>query len=73
MSATHPQVDPLVYTIPEAAKLLRVSTRTMYDVVRQKDFPAVRISPNRMVVPKAGLEAWLTKKMKGGDHHAAEL
>lgn len=65
MSGTHPQVDPLVYTIPEAAKLLRVSTRTMYDIVRQKGFPAVRISPNRMVVPKAGLEAWLAAQTEG--------
>ena len=57
--------DPWVYTIPEAARLIKVSTRQMYNIVRQQGFPVIQISPNRKVIPKAGFEAWLEQRMKG--------
>ena len=66
MSKGPPSVDALVYTIPEAAALLKVSTRNMYEIVRQGGFPVIQISPNRKVVPKAGLEAWLDKMTQQG-------
>ena len=63
MSKTTLSVDPLVYTIPEVAELLRVSTRQMYNIARQDGFPVARISPNRVIVPKAALEAWLEQQI----------
>ena len=61
-------VESLTYSIPQAAKVIGVSTRTMYTLANRKDFPAIRITPNRIIVSRAGLEAWVQKQIdcKGG-------
>jgi excisionase family DNA binding protein len=44
----------VVYTVPEAAKLLRVGARTYYDAAKRGEVPVVRIG-RRLVVPGAAL------------------
>jgi excisionase family DNA binding protein len=48
-----------VLTIPEAAALLRVSTRTLYAAAARGEVPAIRIG-RRLVVPGAALERLLS-------------
>lgn len=61
------KIEPLVMSVPEAAKLIGVSTRTAYTLAHQKGFPAFYISPNRLVVGRAALEAWVAAKTKTGE------
>lgn len=47
-------------TVPEAAKLLRISRNLAYDLVARGEIPAVRLG--RVIrVPRASLEEWLTQ------------
>ena len=46
----------------EAAKYLGVSEPLMYQLCRRKDFPAVRLSARRIVIPANSLDAWLSQQ-----------
>ncbi len=46
---------PLVYTVDEAARLLRMSRQTVYEAARRGEVPSIRIG-RRVLVPRAGLE-----------------
>jgi len=48
-------LDPLCYTVPEAAKLLRISRNSAYDAVRSGELPSVTFGRRRLI-PKAALE-----------------
>ena len=61
MSKPNPS-EALCYSIAEAATLLGVSRRTMYTIARQEGFPAIRISANRLIIPRRCLESWLASK-----------
>lgn len=53
-----------VYSPKEAAKYLGVSEPLMYQLCRRKDFPAVRLTARRIVIPVDSLEAWLAQQAK---------
>ncbi len=55
-----------VLNLKETAQLLGISMPTVYQLARRDDFPAIRISARRIVVPSASLEAWLEKQAQ---HH----
>ncbi|MCA1709975.1 MAG: helix-turn-helix domain-containing protein, partial [Actinobacteria bacterium] len=42
--------SPAFYTVPEAARILRVTPATIYRAIRDDAFPAVRIR-TRYVIP----------------------
>ena len=65
MSKTIPSADALCYSVAQAAALLGISKRSMYTIARQEGFPSIRISPNRVVIPRVGLESWLANKTQG--------
>jgi excisionase family DNA binding protein len=46
---------PLVYTIEEAAQLLRIGRTTAYDAARRGELPSVRLG-RRLLVPRQALE-----------------
>lgn len=48
---------PAFYTVPEAARLLRVTPATIYRAIREDAFPAVRIR-TRYVIPVSAVD-WL--------------
>ena len=55
--------DPL-YTVPEVAQYLRCSVRTVFDLVRRGDLPAVKIG--RLTRITAGqLAAYLNQSVLG--------
>ena len=51
---------------PEAAALIGVSLPVMYQLCKRADFPAVRLG-RAIIIPKAGLEAWLEREAKGAE------
>ena len=47
-----------VLTVPEAAKLLRIGTRSYYQAAQRGEVPAVKVG-RRIVLPGAALERFL--------------
>lgn len=57
---------PAFYTVREAAELLRIGASTLYRIIREGDFPAVRLR-SRYVIPAAALdEMFAEAKATGG-------
>lgn len=54
----------LTLSVPEAAMALGVSTKVAYTLARRADFPCFRISPNRVVVSRVGLETWVQQQLE---------
>ena len=54
-----PQTQPEYLNPDEAAEILRVNMNTIYLLCRRPDFPAVRISPRRIVIPADALHDWM--------------
>ena len=52
---TTDDVRPIFYTVPEAARLLRVDPATIYRAIRADAFPAVRVR-SRYVIPVAAVD-----------------
>jgi excisionase family DNA binding protein len=56
---------PAFYTVREAARILRVAPSTLYRVIREGDFPAVRLR-TRYVVPAIALDQLLEQAATSG-------
>ena len=56
---------PAFYTVKEAAAILRVGASTLYRVIREGDFPAVRLR-SRYVVPAAVMDRLLQEATESG-------
>lgn len=52
----------LVYSVDEVAHMLGISKPLAYDLCSREDFPAVRVSPRRIVIPVDALNNWLSKQ-----------
>lgn len=51
--------DRRAYTVPETAKALGVSEKTIRRAIASRGLPAVHVGPRRVVIPVAALEKWL--------------
>ena len=61
------QTEKKTYSVEEAARVVGISARYMYDLVRTEGFPAFRIG-QRWLVSIKGLERWLDAQIaNGGD------
>lgn len=49
---------PLYLNADTVAKLLGISISSAYELMREKDFPSVRIG-KRLIVPKENLRTWV--------------
>ena len=52
---------PLFLNVETLAKLLGISVSSSYELMHEKDFPAIRIG-SRLVVPKEKLQRWIDTK-----------
>jgi excisionase family DNA binding protein len=52
------QASPRFLSVPEAARMLGMSSMTLYRAIAEGKFPAVRIR-GRLIVPMAALEAMI--------------
>ncbi len=50
-----------VYTVPEAAAVLGVSTTKMYQVIRTKGFPVIVLGKRR-IIPVRELDRWMEEQ-----------
>lgn len=58
--ATEPSPEvPVVLSAQEAADLLRVDKKTVYEAIRLSGLPARRVGKRRLVIPRAALLRWL--------------
>ncbi len=56
---------PLFLNSETVAKVLGISSSSAYELMREPDFPMLRIG-NRMVVPKEQFIQWVTEHTGGG-------
>lgn len=54
-------MEKLTYIAKEVATVMGVSLSTVRALCCQPDFPAIRVSPRRIVVPVDGLKAWMER------------
>lgn len=64
-STTNSAGGPAFYTVPEAARVLRVTPATIYRAIRDDAFPAVRIR-TRYVIPAAAVEQLAAQAAESG-------
>ncbi|MCS7478188.1 helix-turn-helix domain-containing protein [Umezawaea endophytica] len=67
MSATNSAGNgsPTFYTVPEAARVMRVDPSTLYRAIREGGFPAVRLR-SRYVVPARAVEELVSQAVESG-------
>ncbi len=56
---------PLFFNADTVAKVLGVSVSSAYELMHEKDFPALKIG-NRIVVPKGDFSQWVARHTNGG-------
>lgn len=56
---------PLFLNAPTVAKILGVSRSSAYELMHEKEFPALQIG-SRIVVPKEKFREWVEQKTNGG-------
>lgn len=54
------------YTVREMADILGISLPTAYELCNREDFPAIRVTPRRIIIPVDGLQRWLEEQSGGG-------
>ena len=50
--------QPMLLTVTEAARLLRISRNLCYELIAQKQLPHIRLG-RRILLPRYGLEQWI--------------
>lgn len=64
-STTNNAGSPAFYTVPEAARVLRVTPATLYRAIRDDAFPAVRIR-TRYVIPASAVDRMAAEAAESG-------
>ena len=57
---------PLVLTVDEARRLLRIGRRQLYQAIARQDVPAVKVGRS-IRIPRSSLEAWLVAPNEKSD------
>ena len=65
MDSTTNAASPAFYTVPEAARVLRVTPATLYRAIRDDAFPAVRIR-TRYVIPATAVDRMAAEAAESG-------
>lgn len=52
--------------VDELAEALGISKPTAYELCNRVDFPAIRVTPRRIIIPVDGLQRWLEEQSGGG-------
>ena len=56
-------MEPIAVTVQNAAKLLGISDRTLYDMTNMVGFPAFKIG-NRTLISVEGLREWVRDRVR---------
>lgn len=57
-----PVMERAVYNVEEIASLLDINLPRAYELARRPGFPAVFLSPKRIIVPKDAFHRWLNEQ-----------
>ena len=49
----------ITVSVEEMAEMLGISRSIAYQIIKEKDFPVVRVSERRLIIPVKSLEKWL--------------
>lgn len=58
-------MDPITISIPEAAALLGVCSKRMYQIANEEGFPAVKLGGRKLVYVD-GLKTWIRRMAESG-------
>ena len=58
--------EPLVYTVSEVSKLLRLSRGATYEAIRKRQIPSIHIG-RRILIPRVALERQLQDSSRGSN------
>lgn len=61
-----PHQGKTTYNVKEVATLLNICLPAAYDLCNREDFPAIRVTPRRIIVPADGLQRWLEEQATSG-------
>ena len=51
--------NKMTVSVEEMASMLGISRSVAYQLIKQSDFPVVRVSERRLIIPVKSLEKWL--------------
>ena len=55
---------PMFLTVMDVANLLGISRASAYELVREKDFPKLKIVQGRIIIPRDRLLEWLDEQIR---------
>ena len=61
-----PQMKRMVYSVAEVASLLDINLAAAYELARSRNFPSIKVSPRRIVIPKQAFHRWLDNAAQDG-------
>ena len=61
MELTKTNPEKLVYSARELVDVLGLSLPRVYELLKRSDFPSIRLSSRRIVVPCDALREWLNR------------
>ena len=54
------------YSVKEVADILGICLPAAYELCNRADFPAIRVTPRRIIIPVDGLQRWMEEQSGGG-------
>ena len=54
--------NKMTVSVEEMASMLGISRSVAYQLIKEKDFPIVRVSERRLIIPIKSLERWLEER-----------
>lgn len=60
------------YSVKEVADILGICLPAAYELCNRADFPAIRVTPRRIIIPLDGLQRWMEEQSGGGKKEARE-
>ena len=54
--------NKMTVSVDEMANMLGISRSVAYQLIKERDFPVVRVSERRLIIPIKSLEKWLEER-----------
>lgn len=58
-------VSKMTYSVKEVSNILGISLPLAYELCNREDFPAIRVTPRRIIIPIDGLQRWMEEQSNG--------
>lgn len=54
--------NKMTVSVEEMASMLGISRSVAYQLIKEKDFPSIRVGERRVIIPIKSLERWLEER-----------